>query len=419
MGMTMTEKIFARHAGLEKVVPGQLIKSKVDLVLGNDITAPPAIKEFEKIGRPVFDREKIALVPDHFAPNKDIKSAGMTKTMREFAKKHQIKNYFEVGRMGIEHVILPEKGLVAPGDVIIGADSHTCTYGAVGAFATGVGSTDMGAAMATGDTWFKVPSTIKVELTGTLPKWVCGKDVILTLIGMIGVDGARYQALEFAGEGVKALSMTDRLTISNMAIEAGAKIGIFPVDEITMEYITGRVTKPYEVVEADADAEYASVVKIDLSALKPVVALPHLPENVKNIEDVGEIKIDQVVIGSCTNGRIEDLEQAAEVLKGKKVHPDVRAIIIPGSQHVYIEAMKRGYIETFIEANAIVSTPTCGPCLGGYMGILAAGERAVSTTNRNFRGRMGHVDSEVYLTGPSAAAASAVAGRIAEPKEVM
>ncbi|MBO5244599.1 MAG: 3-isopropylmalate dehydratase large subunit [Selenomonadales bacterium] len=419
MGMTMTEKIFARHAGLDKVVPGQLIKSKVDLVLGNDITAPPAIKEFEKIGRPVFDREKIALVPDHFAPNKDIKSAGMTKTMREFAKKHQIKHYFEVGRMGIEHVILPEKGLVAPGEVIIGADSHTCTYGAVGAFATGVGSTDMGAAMATGDTWFKVPSTIKVELTGSLQKWVCGKDVILTLIGMIGVDGARYQALEFAGEGVKSLSMTDRLTISNMAIEAGAKNGIFPVDEITMEYITGRVTKPYEVVEADADAEYASVVTIDLSALKPVVALPHLPENVKNVEDVGEIKIDQVVIGSCTNGRIEDLEQAAEVLKGKQVHPDVRAIIIPGSQHVYMEAMKRGYIETFIEANAIVSTPTCGPCLGGYMGILAAGERAVSTTNRNFRSRMGHVDSEVYLAGPSVAAASAVAGRIAEPKEVM
>lgn len=419
MGMTMTEKIFARHAGLDKVVPGQLIKSKVDLVLGNDITAPPAIKEFEKIGRPVFDREKIALVPDHFAPNKDIKSAGMTKTMREFAKKHQIKHYFEVGRMGIEHVILPEKGLVAPGEVIIGADSHTCTYGAVGAFATGVGSTDMGAAMATGDTWFKVPSTIKVELTGSLPKWVCGKDVILTLIGMIGVDGARYQALEFAGDGVRSLSMTDRLTISNMAIEAGAKNGIFPVDEITMEYITGRVTKPYEVVEADADAEYASVVTIDLSALKPVVALPHLPENVKNVEDVGEIKIDQVVIGSCTNGRIEDLEQAAEVLKGKQVHPDVRAIIIPGSQHVYMEAMKRGYIETFIEANAIVSTPTCGPCLGGYMGILAAGERAVSTTNRNFRGRMGHVDSEVYLAGPSVAAASAVAGRIAEPKEVM
>ena len=419
MGMTMTEKIFARHAGLDKVVPGQLIKSKVDLVLGNDITAPPAIKEFEKIGRPVFDREKIALVPDHFAPNKDIKSAGMAKTMREFAKKHQIKHYFEVGRMGIEHVILPEKGLVAPGEVIIGADSHTCTYGAVGAFATGVGSTDMGAAMATGDTWFKVPSTIKVELTGSLPKWVCGKDVILTLIGMIGVDGARYQALEIAGEGVKSLTMTDRLTISNMAIEAGAKNGIFPVDEITMEYITGRVTKPYEIVEADADAEYASVVTIDLSALKPVVALPHLPENVKNVEDVGEIKIDQVVIGSCTNGRIEDLEQAAEILKGKKVHDDVRAIIIPGSQHVYMEAMKRGYIETFIEANAIVSTPTCGPCLGGYMGILAAGERAVSTTNRNFRGRMGHVDSEVYLAGPSVAAASAVAGRIAEPKEVM
>lgn len=419
MGMTMTEKIFARHAGLDKVVPGQLIKSKVDLVLGNDITSPPAIKEFEKIGCDVFDREKIALVPDHFAPNKDIKSAGMAKTMREFAKKHNIKHYFEVGRMGIEHVILPEKGLVAPGEVIIGADSHTCTYGAVGAFATGVGSTDMGAAMATGDTWFKVPSTIKVELTGTLPKWVCGKDVILTLIGMIGVDGARYQALEFAGEGVKSLSMTDRLTISNMAIEAGAKNGIFPVDEITMEYITGRVTKPYEVVEADADAEYASVVTIDLSSLTPVVALPHLPENVKKVSEVGEIKIDQVVIGSCTNGRIEDLEQAAAILKGKKVHPDVRAIIIPGSQHVYMEAMKRGYIETFIEANAIVSTPTCGPCLGGYMGILAAGERAVSTTNRNFRGRMGHVDSEVYLAGPSVAAASAIVGRIAEPKEVM
>ena len=419
MGMTMTEKIFARHAGLDKVVPGQLIKSKVDLVLGNDITAPPAIKEFEKIGRPVFDREKIALVPDHFAPNKDIKSAGMAKTMREFAKKHQIKHYFEVGRMGIEHVILPEKGLVAPGEVIIGADSHTCTYGAVGAFATGVGSTDMGAAMATGDTWFKVPSTIKVELTGSLPKWVCGKDVILTLIGMIGVDGARYQALEFAGEGVKSLTMTDRLTISNMAIEAGAKNGIFPVDEITMEYITGRVTKPYEIVEADADAEYASVVTIDLSALKPVVALPHLPENVKNVEDVGEIKIDQVVIGSCTNGRIEDLEQAAEVLKGKKVHPDVRAIIIPGSQHVYMEAMKRGYIETFIEANAIVSTPTCGPCLGGYMGILAAGERAVATTNRNFVGRMGDVTSEVYLASPAVAAASAIAGKIADPRIIV
>lgn len=414
----MTEKIFARHAGLDKVVPGQLIKCKLDLVLGNDITSPPAITEFNKIGKPVFDKNKIALVPDHFTPNKDIKSAQMAKIVREFARKHEIVNYFEVGQMGIEHVILPEKGLVAPGDLIIGADSHTCTYGAVGAFATGVGSTDMGAAMATGETWFKVPAAIKVELTGKMPQYVTGKDVILTLIGMIGVDGARYQSLEFCGDGIANLSMTDRLTIANMAIEAGAKNGIFPVDDITKAYIKDRVTNPYEIVEADADAKYDSVVKINLAELLPVVALPHLPENVKNVKDIAEIKIDQVVIGSCTNGRIEDLQQAAEVMQGKAVHRDVRAIIIPGSQAVYLEAVKLGYIETFINAGAIVSTPTCGPCLGGYMGILAAGERAVATTNRNFRGRMGHVDSEVYLAGPYVAAASAILGKIALPEEV-
>ena len=418
MGMNMTEKIFARHAGLDKVVPGQLIKCKLDLVLGNDITSPPAITEFNKIGKPVFDKNKIALVPDHFTPNKDIKSAQMAKIVREFARNHEIVNYFEVGQMGIEHVILPEKGLVAPGDLIIGADSHTCTYGAVGAFATGVGSTDMGAAMATGETWFKVPAAIKVELTGKMPQYVTGKDVILTLIGMIGVDGARYQSLEFCGDGIANLSMTDRLTIANMAIEAGAKNGIFPVDDITKAYIKDRVTKPYEIVEADADAKYDSVVKINLAELLPVVALPHLPENVKNVKDITEIKIDQVVIGSCTNGRIEDLQQAAEVMQGKAVHRDVRAIIIPGSQAVYLEAVKLGYIETFINAGAIVSTPTCGPCLGGYMGILAAGERAVATTNRNFRGRMGHVDSEVYLAGPYVAAASAILGKIALPEEV-
>ena len=418
MGMNMTEKIFARHAGLDKVVPGQLIKCKLDLVLGNDITSPPAITEFNKIGKPVFDKNKIALVPDHFTPNKDIKSAQMAKIVREFARKHEIVNYFEVGQMGIEHVILPEKGLVAPGDLIIGADSHTCTYGAVGAFATGVGSTDMGAAMATGETWFKVPAAIKVELTGKMPQYVTGKDVILTLIGMIGVDGARYQSLEFCGDGIANLSMTDRLTIANMSIESGSKNGIFPVDDITKAYIKDRVTKPYEIVEADADAKYDSVVKINLAELLPVVALPHLPENVKNVKDIAEIKIDQVVIGSCTNGRIEDLQQAAEVMQGKAVHRDVRAIIIPGSQAVYLEAVKLGYIETFINAGAIVSTPTCGPCLGGYMGILAAGERAVATTNRNFRGRMGHVDSEVYLAGPYVAAASAILGKIALPEEV-
>ena len=418
MGMTMTEKILARHAGLANVTPGDLIMSRVDLVLGNDITAPPAIAEFNKIGRPVFDTEKIVLVPDHFAPNKDIRSAQMAKTMKEFARQHKIKHYFEVGRMGIEHVLLPEVGLVAPGEVIIGADSHTCTYGALGAFATGVGSTDMGAAMATGKTWFKVPSAIRVELVGKLPRYVTGKDVILTLIGQIGVEGARYQSLEFSGAGVAELSMTDRLTICNMAIEAGGKNGIFPVDEITRNYLHGRVERPYEAIEADADAVYDQVVTINLSALTPVVAFPHLPENVRKIDAVGQVVIDQVVIGSCTNGRLEDLAQAAEILAGRQVHERVRAIVIPGSQRVYMEAMEKGYIKTFIEAGAVVSTPTCGPCLGGHMGILAAGERAVSTTNRNFRGRMGHIDSEVYLSGPYVAAASAVCGRIAGPEEV-
>ena len=419
MGMTMTEKILAAHASCEKVEPGQLIRANVDFLLANDITAPQALPEFDKIGRPVFDPDKIALIPDHFIPNKDIKSAEQAKVMRDFARKHKISHYVEVGRMGIEHVLLPEMGWVLPGEVIIGADSHTCTYGAVGAFATGVGGTDLGASMATGDTWFKVPSTIKVELTGVMPEWVSGKDVILTLIGLIGVDGARYQALEFTGPGVANLSMADRFTISNMAVEAGGKNGIFPVDEKTVEYLRARTTKPYTIYSSDPDAVYAREINIDLSSLRPVVALPHLPENVKPVSELPEIIIDQVVIGSCTNGRIDDLEQAAKIIAGRKIHPAVRAIIIPGTQEVYMEAMKRGYIAQFIEAGAVVSTPTCGPCLGGYMGILAAGERCVSTTNRNFRGRMGHVDSEVYLASPAVAAASAILGRIAEPKEVL
>ncbi len=418
MGMTMTQKIMAAHAGKDSVKPGDLIYCKLDLVMANDITAPPSIKEFEKIGCPVFDRTKIALVPDHFTPNKDIKSAGLAKIVRDFAKKHDIQNYFEVGRAGIEHVILPEKGLVAPGMMIIGADSHTCTYGAVGAFCTGVGSTDLGVAMATGEAWFKVPEAIKVVLTGSKPEDVTGKDVILTLIGMIGVSCALYQSLEFTGPGVASLSMADRLTIANMAIEAGAKNGIFPVDERTRAYEEGRVDHPYTVYEADPDAEYARTVEIDLSSLSPVVAFPHLPENVKVIGTFGDIKIDQVVLGSCTNGRLEDLAIAARIFEGHTVHPDVRCIVIPGSRQVYRDAMKAGYIETFIEAGCAVSTPTCGPCLGGYMGILTAGERCVSTTNRNFRGRMGHVDSEVYLAGPQTAAASAILGKIAAPKEV-
>lgn len=418
MGMNMTEKILAKHAGLDSVTAGQLIFCQLDMVLANDVTAPPAIKEFEKIGRPVFDNTKIALVPDHFTPNKDIKAAGLAKTVREFAKKHQIKNYFEIGRVGIEHVILPEKGIVGPGMLTIGADSHTCTYGAVNGFSTGVGSTDLGVAMATGQAWFKVPKAIKVVLTGKKPKYICGKDVILTLIGMIGVDGALYKAIEFAGEGVAELTMTDRLTISNMAIEAGGKNGIFPFDEITKEYVEGRVQQPYEAVAPDEDASYEKVIEIDLSKLTPVVAFPHLPGNTHPVSEIDKIKIDQVVIGSCTNGRLEDLRQAAEVLKGHSVHPDVRCIVIPGSQQVYLDAVHEGLVDIFINAGAVVSTPTCGPCLGAHMGIMAAGEKAVSTTNRNFRGRMGHVDSEVYLAGPYVAAASAVLGYIAVPEEV-
>ncbi len=419
MGMNMSEKILAKHAGLDSVTAGQLITCKLDMVLANDITAPPSIKKFEEIGRPVFDREKIALVPDHFQPAKDIKSAELAKAVRDFAHKHKIVNYFEQGRVGIEHVILPEKGIVAPGMLTIGADSHTCTYGAVNGFATGVGSTDLGAAMATGEAWFKVPEVIKVNLAGEKPAGTNGKDVILTLIGMIGVDGALYKSLEFAGPGVMALTMTDRLTISNMAIEAGGKAGIFPFDEVTKAYVDQHVTKAYEPVAADADAVYCRVVNINLSELKPVVAFPHLPGNTKRVEDITEpIRVDQVIIGSCTNGRLEDMEIAATVFKDHKVADHVRCIVIPGSQAIYKEAMHRGYIDTFIDAGCAVSTPTCGPCLGGYMGIMAAGEKCVSTTNRNFRGRMGHVDSEVYLAGPHVAAASAILGRIATAEEV-
>ena len=419
MGMNMSEKILAKHAGLDSVEAGQLITCKLDMVLANDITAPPSIKNFEEIGRPVFDNTKIALVPDHFQPAKDIKSAELAKAVRDFAHKHNIVNYFEQGRVGIEHVILPEKGIVAPGMLTIGADSHTCTYGAVNGFATGVGSTDLGAAMATGEAWFKVPEAIKVELTGKKPANINGKDVILTIIGQIGVDGALYKSLEFAGDGVKELTMTDRLTISNMAIEAGGKAGIFPFDEVTKAYVDGRVTKPYEPVAPDADAKYCQVININLSELKPVVAFPHLPGNTKRVEDIKEpIQIDQVIIGSCTNGRLEDMEIAAGIFKGHKVADHVRCIVIPGSPAIYKESMHRGYIDTFIEAGCAVSTPTCGPCLGGYMGIMAAGEKCVSTTNRNFRGRMGHVDSEVYLAGPHVAAASAILGRIAAPEEV-
>ena len=420
MGMTMTEKILAKHAGRDSVSAGDLLVSQVDMVLANDITGPPAITEFEKIGRPVFDKNKICLVPDHFSPCKDIKSATMCKRMRDFARKHEIKNYFEVGRMGIEHALLPDQGLAAPGEIIIGADSHTCTYGALNALSTGMGQTDIGAAMASGTTWFKVPQAIKVNLVGKLPRFVRGKDIILTLIGMIGVDGARYQSLEFCGEGVAELSMADRFTICNMAIEAGAKNGIFPVDEKTIAYLEGRVTdRTWEAVTADEDAEYAQEITMELDKLVPVVAYPHLPENTHPASEGKGIKIDQVVVGSCTNGRLEDLAQAAEILKEHKVCDGVRMIIIPATQEIYKEAMRLGYIDIFIDAGAAVSTPTCGPCLGGYMGILAAGERAVSTTNRNFRGRMGHVDSEVYLASPYTAAASAVTGYITSPEEVM
>ena len=419
MGMTMTQKILADHAGLERVQAGELIEVGLDMVLGNDVTAPVAIKELSKFkDSKVFDKDKIALVPDHFTPNKDIKSAENCKCMRDYAISNDITNYFEVGCMGIEHALLPEKGVVTAGDCIIGADSHTCTYGALGAFSTGVGSTDMAAGMVTGKAWFKVPSAIKFVLTGKMKKWVSGKDVILHIIGKIGVDGALYKSMEFTGEGIKNLTMDDRFTIANMAIEAGAKNGIFPVDEFTLEYIKEHSTKPYKVYEADEDAVYDEVIEVNLSELEPTVAFPHLPENTRTIGETGNIKIDQVVIGSCTNGRISDIRIAAEVMKGRKIAPGIRAIVIPATQDIYLTALKEGLITTFVQAGCIVSTPTCGPCLGGHMGVLAAGERAISTTNRNFVGRMGHVESEVYLASPAVAAASAVTGKISSPDEL-
>ena len=420
MGMTMTQKILAAHAGLDYVSAGQLIEADLDLVLGNDITSPVAIHEIEKMKVDgVFHKDKIALVMDHFAPNKDIKSAQHCKCVREFACKNDITNYFDVGEMGIEHALLPEQGLTVAGDVIIGADSHTCTYGALGAFSTGVGSTDMAAGMATGKAWFKVPSAIKFNIVGKPAKWVSGKDVILHIIGMIGVDGALYKSMEFVGEGIKYLSMDDRFTIANMAIEAGGKNGIFPVDDLTREYMKEHSKRPFVEYSADEDAEYDEEYTIDLSTLKSTVAFPHLPENTRTIDEVGDVKIDQVVIGSCTNGRMDDLRVAAEILKGKKVAKGIRVIVIPATQKIYLQAMEEGLLKTFIEAGAIVSTPTCGPCLGGYMGVMAEGERCVSTTNRNFVGRMGHVESEVYLASPAVAAASAITGKISGPEEVM
>ncbi len=419
MGMTMTQKILAAHAGLESVVAGQLIEADLDLVLGNDITSPVAIREFDKIGCDcVFNKSKIALVPDHFTPNKDIKAAEQCKVVREFAKGKEIENYFEVGQMGIEHALIPEKGLAVAGDVIIGADSHTCTYGALGAFSTGIGSTDMAAGMATGKAWFKVPGALKFVLTGCPTKYVSGKDIILHIIGMIGVDGALYKSMEFVGDGIKNLSMDSRFAMANMAIEAGAKNGIFPVDEKTVAYIKEHSTREYKVYEADEDAEYEAVYEIDLSKVRPTVAFPHLPENTKTVDEIcaKEVKIDQVVIGSCTNGRMEDLRTARDILKGKKVDPSVRCIVFPGTQKIYLQAIEEGIVTDLIEAGAVFSTATCGPCLGGHMGILAAGERAVSTTNRNFVGRMGHVESEVYLASPAVAAASAVTGYITNPE---
>ena len=419
MGMTMTQKILAAHAGLSEVKAGQLIEADLDLVLGNDITTPVAINEMQKMdNQTVFNNEKIALVMDHFIPNKDIKSAQNCKCCREFACRHDITNYFDVGEMGIEHALLPEKGLVVAGDAVIGADSHTCTYGALGAFSTGVGSTDMAAGMVTGKAWFKVPSAIKFELTGKPSRWVSGKDVILHIIGMIGVDGALYKSMEFCGDGIRNLTMDDRFTICNMAIEAGGKNGIFPVDELTEEYMKEHSKRDYKIYEADADAEYDAVYTIDLSELKPTIAFPHLPENTRTIEEAGEVRIDQSVIGSCTNGRIDDMRIAAGILKGRKVAKGVRCIVIPATQAIYLQCIREGLMEIFVEAGAVVSTPTCGPCLGGYMGILAEGERCISTTNRNFVGRMGHVDSEIYLASPADAAASAVTGKISCPCEL-
>lgn len=419
MGMTMTQKILAAHAGLSEVKAGQLIEADLDLVLGNDITTPVAINEMQKMdNQTVFNNEKIALVMDHFIPNKDIKSAQNCKCCREFACRHDITNYFDVGEMGIEHALLPEKGLVVAGDAVIGADSHTCTYGALGAFSTGVGSTDMAAGMVTGKAWFKVPSAIKFELTGKPSRWVSGKDVILHIIGMIGVDGALYKSMEFCGDGIRNLTMDDRFTICNMAIEAGGKNGIFPVDELTEEYMKEHSKRDYKIYEADADAEYDAVYTIDLSELKPTIAFPHLPENTRTIEEAGEVRIDQSVIGSCTNGRSDDMRIAAGILKGRKVAKGVRCIVIPATQAIYLQCIREGLMEIFVEAGAVVSTPTCGPCLGGYMGILAEGERCISTTNRNFVGRMGHVDSEIYLASPAVAAASAVTGKISCPCEL-
>lgn len=419
MGMTISQKILAAHAGREQVEAGELLNCKVDVILGNDITAPVAIAEFNKLGlKEVFEQNSIVLVPDHFTPNKDIKSAEQSKIVRDFARAYGIKNYFEVGQMGIEHCLLPEKGLVGPGDLIIGADSHTCTYGALGAFATGVGSTDMAAAMATGEAWFKVPESIKFVYYGKTPKWVGGKDFILHAIGDIGVDGARYMSMEFTGEAISALSMDNRFSMANMAIEAGGKNGIVAADEITLDYTKDRVRRPYKIYQSDHDAVYAQIIEYDVAAMEPLVAFPHLPENTRPVSEAVNVTIDQVVIGSCTNGRIEDLESAAAILKGNKVHPEIRVIILPGTQAIYLQALRRGYIETFIEAGAVVSTPTCGPCLGGYMGILAKGEKALATTNRNFVGRMGHPESEVYLCNPAVAAASAIKGRITAPWEV-
>lgn len=420
MPMTITEKILAAHAGKENVEPGELINARVDLVLGNDITAPVAINEFEKIGAPgVFDRERVALVPDHFVPNKDIKSAGQSKQLREFSRKHGLVNYFEVGVSGIEHCLLPEQGLVGPGDLIIGADSHTCTYGALGAFSTGVGSTDLAAAMALGETWLKVPESIKFVFDGELKPWVGGKDLILHVIGDIGVDGALYQAMEFAGTAIEKLSMDGRFSMCNMAVEAGGKNGIIAPDEITRAYVEGRCKRPYKFYQSDPDAGYARIYHYDASLIEPQVAFPHLPENSRPVSEAGQVEIDQSVIGSCTNGRIEDLRDAAKILKNRKVHKNVRLLIFPGTQEIYLQALREGLIEILVKAGAAVSTPTCGPCLGGHMGILAKGERCIATTNRNFVGRMGHPESEVYLSNPAVAAASAILGRIAGPWEVL
>ncbi|MCL2392610.1 MAG: 3-isopropylmalate dehydratase large subunit [Oscillospiraceae bacterium] len=419
MPMTMTQKILAAHSGNTEVKPGQLIQAKLNLVLGNDITSPVAIREFQKAGfTSVFDREKIALVMDHFVPNKDIKAAEQCMECRNFAKTHNIKHFYDVGCMGIEHSLLPELGLVAAGECIIGADSHTCTYGALGAFSTGVGSTDMAAAMATGEAWFKVPSAIRIDLTGKFSPYVSGKDLILHIIGMIGVDGALYQSLEYSGSGISFLSMDDRFCIANMSIEAGAKNGIFPVDSATIQYMEGRTNRPYEIFQADENAHYERVIEIDLSKLEPAVAFPHLPENTREIGGVGDIPIHQVVIGSCTNGWLSDMAKAAEILQGNKIHPDVRCIVIPATQQIYMDCIEKGYLSTFIEAGCAVSTPTCGPCLGGHMGVMASGERCVATTNRNFVGRMGHVESEVYLASAAVAAASAISGRITDPRQI-